>query len=204
VVTNELKHPVETVSWNDATNYCARLTQRERQAGRIPTNYVYCLPTESEWEYACRGGMANFYAYYEYDAAVGDINVPTSTNYQARTSLVGSYVPNAFGLSDMHGNVWEWCSDWYGSYPAGSVTNPVGSATVVDRVVRGAVGATAAGIAVPRAVTTTTLAIGATMLGSARSWPQVREHRTASGAEPEGQSERGTSGVLSRELLVEN
>ena len=150
-VTNELRHPVERVSWTDATNYCVRLTARERLAGRIPADYAYRLPTEAEWEYACRGGttsafhygkalrggMANFNAYYEYDADVGEIFLQTTTNYLGRTSMVESYTPNAHGLKDMHGNVWEWCSDWYGDYPSGSVTNPVGPATGIGRVYRG-------------------------------------------------------------------
>ena len=152
-VTNALRHPVEQVSWIDATNYCARRTQRERLAGRIPADYAYRLPTEAEWEYASRGGttnanafhygrtlrggVANFYAFYEYDADVGDIILTTTTNNLGRTSMAGSYLPNGYGLYDMHGNVWEWCADWYGPYPAGSVTNPTGPVTGVYRVYRG-------------------------------------------------------------------
>jgi formylglycine-generating enzyme required for sulfatase activity len=87
--TGDLNRPVEQVSWIDATNYCAHLTQQEQAAGRLPVGWVYRLPTESEREYACRAGtttafhygnalhagMANFYDYYEYDASIGDINV---------------------------------------------------------------------------------------------------------------------------------
>jgi formylglycine-generating enzyme required for sulfatase activity len=131
----DLNRPVETVSWNDATNYCALLTQSDRVAGRIPFNWAYRLPTEAEREYACRagtttafhfgsaihGGMANFVSYYEYDAAIGNIYVASPIGYLGRTTTVGSYAPNAFGLYDMHGNVWEWCQDWYAtghvSYP---------------------------------------------------------------------------------------
>jgi len=120
--------------------------------GRVPSGWGYRLPTEAEREYACRagtttafhfgsaihGGMANFYDYYEYDAAIGDIYVANpSVPCLPRTTTVGSYAPNAFGLYDMHGNVWEWCQDWYGSYPTGSVTDPQGPASGSDRVGRG-------------------------------------------------------------------
>ena len=112
-------HPVEQVSWGDATAFCGKLSaQAEEQSwGRL-----YRLPTEAEWEYACRGGaacsqpfsvgvslsstQANFNGEHPYgDAAKGP--------YRARTSPVGSYRPNAWGLYDMHGNVWDWCQDWY-------------------------------------------------------------------------------------------
>jgi formylglycine-generating enzyme required for sulfatase activity len=147
----DLNRPVEQVIWNDATNYCARLTQSDRLAGRIPFNWAYRLPTEAEREYACRagtttafhfgsaihGGMANFYDYWEYDAAIGDIYVGSPIGYLGRTTTVGSYAPNAFGLYDMHGNVWEWCQDWYGSYPSGAVVDPTGPASDSLRVIRG-------------------------------------------------------------------
>ena len=147
----DLNRPVEQVSWNDATNYCALLTQSDRLAGRIPATWTYRLPTEAEREYACRagtttafhfgsaihGGMANFYSYYEYDAAIGDIYVASPVGYLGRTTTVGSYAPNAFGLYDMHGNVWEWCRDWYGAYPGGVGVDPTGPATGSYRVVRG-------------------------------------------------------------------
>ena len=137
--------PVETVSWLDATNFCAKLTERERQAGRLPTGYVYRLPTEAEWEYACRAGtttataygdslnssQANFDGNYPYDGAAKGA-------YLGKTSKVGSYAPNAWGFYDMHGNVWEWCLDWYSdSLPGGSLTDPKGSTTGSNRVNRG-------------------------------------------------------------------
>jgi len=146
----DLSRPVEQVSWDDATNYCARLTGQEQAAGRLPAGWVYRLPTESEWEYACRAGtttafycgnalrsgMVNFYGSWEYDASVGDIYNPNGI-YLACTTPVGGYQPNPWGLYDMDGNVWEWCRDWYGSYPAGSVTDPQGPASGSYRVIRG-------------------------------------------------------------------
>jgi formylglycine-generating enzyme required for sulfatase activity len=151
-ISPDTNRPVEQVSWADATNYCVQLTQQELAAGRLPQGYVYRLPTESEWEYACRagttnafyytnalhGGMANFYDYYEYDASFGDIPIPNPTvPWRARTTAVGSYQTNAFGLYDMCGNVWEWCQDWYAAYPAGSVTNPPVPASGSMRISRG-------------------------------------------------------------------
>jgi formylglycine-generating enzyme required for sulfatase activity len=150
-VTNELNHPVENVSWLDATNYCARLTDRSRVAGRLPPGWVYRLPTEAEWEYACRGGttsafhygpalrsgMANFDGRYEYDSSNGRTNNPDGI-YMGRTTPVGSYEPNGWGLYDMHGNVWQWCSGWFSeSLPGGRVTDPLGPATGSLGVFRG-------------------------------------------------------------------
>ncbi|MBI4662918.1 MAG: SUMF1/EgtB/PvdO family nonheme iron enzyme [Verrucomicrobia bacterium] len=152
-INPDLNRPVEQVSWKDAMNYCAKVTASEQAAGRLPAGWVYRLPTEAEWEYACRagtstafhygpalrGGMANFYSYWEYDASVGSISLSDAPTYLGRTTTVGSYAPNAFGLYDMHGNVWEWCLDryWYGSYPSGSVTDPRGPSTGSFRVIRG-------------------------------------------------------------------
>lgn len=145
-----LQLPVEQVSWSDATNYCARLTEQEVLAGRLPTGWAYRLPTESEWEYAGRAGTptafyygnalqsgkANFDGRYEYDSSVGTISNLTGINL-SRTSSVGSYEANAWGFSDMCGNVFEWCSDWYGSYPGGNVSDPQGPATGTFHIIRG-------------------------------------------------------------------
>jgi formylglycine-generating enzyme required for sulfatase activity len=146
----DLNRPVEQVSWDDATAYCAQLTAREQAAGRLPAGWVYRLPTESEWEYACRAGtttafycgsalrsgMANFYGYWEYSASVGETYNPNGI-YLACTTAVGSYQPNAWGLYDMDGDVWEWCMDWYGKYPDGSVIDPTGPTSGSLRVTRG-------------------------------------------------------------------
>src|SRR5262249_5007346 len=133
--------PVENVSWHDAVAFCRKLSEREEEqkAGR-----VYHLPTEAEWEYACRGGarspfhygnalsstQANFHGDYAYGNAAKGPSLE-------RTTSVGSYDANAFGLYDMRGNVWEWCADWYGPYPAKPVQDPTGPATGAHRVVRG-------------------------------------------------------------------
>ena len=145
----DLNRPVEQVSWSDATNYCAKLTQSEQAAGRIFTNWLYRLPTEAEWEYACRAGtttpfytgtnllsgMANFNVQFEY---VGGVLTNSSGGTALnRTTTVGSYAPNARGLYDMAGNVWEWCADWSGSYSTNSVTDPQGPASGTKRVLRG-------------------------------------------------------------------
>ena len=149
----DLNRPVEQVSWIDATNYCAHLTQQEQAAGRVPLGWVYRLPTESEREYACRagtttafhygdslqGGMANFWDNWEYDASIGDISVTNPVvPWLSHTTTVGSYQPNAWGLYDVGGNVYEWCRDWYdGTYSSGSVTDPQGPVSGTTRVARG-------------------------------------------------------------------
>ena len=147
-VTNR---PVERVTWANAMEYCRRLTLRERQWGCLPEGWSYRLPTEAEWEYACRAGtatvfhygtalrsgMANFDGVYEYDSTLGDL-VNTNGVHLWKTMPVGSYAPNAWGLFDMHGNTWEWCLDWWSSnLPGGTVTDPGGALSGINRSVRG-------------------------------------------------------------------
>jgi formylglycine-generating enzyme required for sulfatase activity len=161
--------PVENVSWYDAIEYCNRLSQREGltpaytidKNRRDPGNTNewdelkwtvtlnrnangYRLPTEAEWEYACRAGtttpfstgsnittsQANYDGNYPYN------NNATGT-YRERTTPVGSFAANAWGLYDMHGNVWEWCWDWFGTYSSGVQTDPVGASSGSNRVFRG-------------------------------------------------------------------
>jgi formylglycine-generating enzyme required for sulfatase activity len=130
--------PVEQVSWNDATGYCALLTAQEQAVGRIPTNSVYRLPTEAEWEYACRAGTTTRF-YYGDD--LGYTNLVSYAWYLENngnsTRPVGQKLPNAWGLYDMAGNVFEWCQDWYDLYPGGSVTDPQGPGSGFFRVNRG-------------------------------------------------------------------
>lgn len=131
--------PVENVSWFDATNYCYRLTAQERTAGRLPSGYVYRLPTEAEWEYACRAGTTTRFYYGD------DPSYSRLTNYAwyaansgNKTHPVGLLQPNAWGLYDMPGNVGEWCLDWFGwNYPGGSQTDPAGPSGTATRVIRG-------------------------------------------------------------------
>ncbi len=103
--------PVCGINWNDATGFCKWLTRKERREGRLPEGYEYTLPTEAEWEYACRAGSTTEYA-GRIDA-MGWFN----KNSSDKTNPVGLKNPNAWGLHDMHGNVWEWCADpWYATY----------------------------------------------------------------------------------------
>jgi formylglycine-generating enzyme required for sulfatase activity len=124
-----LNRPVESVTWPDATNYCATLTQRERVAGRIGTNWVYRLPTEAEWEYACRGWTSTQFSYGD-DPGYANLTDYAwyGDNSGAMTHPVGQKLPNPWGLYDMHGNVWEWCQDWFDDYPGGIAVDPQGPA----------------------------------------------------------------------------
>ena len=121
--------PVENVSWDDAQEFIKKLNQKEGKS-------EYRLPAEAEWEYAARAGTATPFAFgkcLSTDEANYDGNSPIAGCakgiYREKTLPAGSLKANAWGLYDMHGNVWEWCRDWYGEYPAGSVTNPEGSST---------------------------------------------------------------------------
>jgi len=134
----DLTRPVEQVSWFNATNYCGKFTQSERAAGRISTNSVYRLPTEAEWEYACRAWTSTRFSYGD------DPDYTELTDYAwyadnsgNTTHPVGQKLPNPWGLYDMHGNVAEWCQDWYAPYPGGIAIDPLGPATGSNRIGRG-------------------------------------------------------------------
>jgi formylglycine-generating enzyme required for sulfatase activity len=136
--TGDTNRPVEQVSWFDATNYCGALTQRERVAGRIATNSVYRLPTEAEWEYACRAWTSTRFSYGDDPGYTNLSNYAWYGNvFGETTHPVGQKLPNPWGLYDMHGNVWEWCQDWSGDYPGGIAVDPQGPATGSVRVIRG-------------------------------------------------------------------
>jgi len=128
--------PVERISHIDAVAYCAALTRREREAGRLPASYGYRLPTEAEWEFACRAGTTNLFSFGD-STTEADQYAWTLENSEATTHPVGLKRPNPWGLYDMHGNVWEWCSDWYAPYSPGPLTNPVGPASSQYKVFRG-------------------------------------------------------------------
>ena len=125
--------PVEMVSWEDAVEFCRRLRElpAEKEAGN-----VYRLPTEAEWECASRAGTTTKYSFGDYDSKLGDY-AWYYDNSDRKTHSVGGKKPNAWGLCDMHGTVLEWCQDWYGDYPSGSVTDPSGAKSGSDRVFRG-------------------------------------------------------------------
>lgn len=123
--------PVERVSWIDAMAFCRKLNERERAAGRLPEGYAFTLPTEAQWEYACRAGTTEAYA-GEPEAMAWH-----EQNSRGTTHPVGTKQPNAWGFYDMAGNVLEWCLDWYGPYPGGAVTDPTGPAHGYYRMARG-------------------------------------------------------------------
>lgn len=154
------KHPVEEVTWTDANEFCSRLSElpEEKKAGR-----VYRLPTESEWEYACRSGSQAAYEFGDNEGSLRDAawfgnnsgkneldtddlkekredirgyTLALMVNY-CRTHIVGMKRPNAWGLYDMHGNVREWCLDGFTFYPYDAVTDPIGSEKNEGRVARG-------------------------------------------------------------------
>ncbi len=121
-------HPVVMVSWNDAKAFCLWIG---KQTGRR-----YDLPTEAEWEYACRAGTTTEYYTGNSEGSLSRAGW-FGGNSGSGTHPVGQKEPNGFGLYDMHGNVWEWCSDWYGSYSSASQSNPTGPASGSSRVARG-------------------------------------------------------------------
>ena len=114
--------PVEEVYWYDAVKFCEKLSAlpEEKAAGR-----EYRLPTEAEWEYACRAGSEAAFSFGDDEESLGDY-AWYEDNSCDRPHPVALKKPNAWGLYDMHGNVWEWCSDRYGGYPKGAVSDPVG------------------------------------------------------------------------------
>ncbi|MCY2940631.1 MAG: formylglycine-generating enzyme family protein [Planctomycetota bacterium] len=117
------KLPVTNVSRDDSLDYIRKLNAK--------TIGGFRLPTGAEWEYACRAGTTTAYSFGD-SITKGDANYATPS-----PKLVGSYKPNAFGIYDMHGNIHEWCEDWYANYPAGALTDPTGPATGGRRVLRG-------------------------------------------------------------------
>ena len=130
--------PVEKVSWNDCQEFIRKLNRQEGTD-------KYRLPTEAEWEYACRAGTTTpFFTgncistdQANYD---GDHPMPgcSKGRYRKKTLNVASFSPNAWGLYDMHGNVWEWCQDWYEKrYPSGNITDTEGPSSGLARVLRG-------------------------------------------------------------------
>ncbi len=128
---NSETRPVESVSWNDTQFFINKLNQLNIGKFR--------LPTEAEWEYACRAGSETAYYWGESMAENGQSDYTwANSRSMAMTHPAGQKKPNAWGLFDMAGNVWEWCSDWYGPYPAEEVTDPQGPIDGKMKVFRGA------------------------------------------------------------------
>jgi formylglycine-generating enzyme required for sulfatase activity len=139
--------PVEYVSWLDAVNFCNKLSEKDKRTPfyRINGTNVagvggngYRLPSEAEWEYTCRAGSATWYSFGEDTEKLGE-HAWYSGNSQSKTHQVGQKSPNAWGLYDMEGNVWEWCGDWYDQYYYASSpdADPPGPSKASARVIRG-------------------------------------------------------------------
>jgi formylglycine-generating enzyme required for sulfatase activity len=124
------EHPVVNVSWDDAVAFCQWLSKREDKS--------YRLPTEAEWEYACRAGTTTRWSFGDNEGDLGEY-AWYEDNSAEKTHPVGQKQTNAWGLYDMHGNVWEWCADWYAKdYHSKSPTNdPAGPSSRTHRVLRG-------------------------------------------------------------------
>ena len=127
------EHPVEQVSWVDAMAFCRKLTERERAAGRLGDELQYTLPTE-----VCRvaPGPRRVFRVEVVRQACLQWHGTMAIRIDKRTRSVRKG-RMSWGLYDMHGNVWEWCSDWYGAYPSGAVTDPQGASSGSHRVLRG-------------------------------------------------------------------
>jgi formylglycine-generating enzyme required for sulfatase activity len=124
-------YPATYVNWDDAVEFCRKLSEKE--------GVEYRLPTEAEWEYACRAGTTTIWSFGDEPSQLGEyawFNENTFLADEIYRHFVGKKKPNPWGLYDMHGNVWEWCQDYYGEYPSWSVTDPRGPSWGSNRVNR--------------------------------------------------------------------
>jgi formylglycine-generating enzyme required for sulfatase activity len=125
-------YPAVYVTWDDAQAFCRKLSEQEGK--------TYRLPTEAEWEYACRAGTSTLYSFGDDASRLGEYAWFTKNAADAGESYahkVGTKRPNPWGLYDMHGNVCEWCQDWYGPYGTAAQVDPAGPSSGSDRVLRG-------------------------------------------------------------------
>ncbi len=135
--------PVTGITWEDAMEFCKELTKMEKEAGNLPERYKYTLPTEAQWEYACRAGTRTSLNNGQSITSEKGIcqNLDKVGWYKENSSgtphPVGKKQPNDWELCDMHGNVAEWCLDWYGDYPSSSVKDPQGPSWGSKHVIRG-------------------------------------------------------------------
>ncbi len=135
-------YPATFVSWDEAMKFCEKLTEQEQSAGRLPSGWQYTLPTEAQWEYACRAGTTTRYSFGDSDLKLSDyawwggfIGQGSAKN-ETYAHRVGQKKANPWGLQDMHGNVWELCHDWHSSALMGG-TDPQGPSQGKFKVVRG-------------------------------------------------------------------
>ena len=134
--STEQQLPVSQVSHGKAQAFCWKLTESEREAGNIPLGFIYRLPTEAEWEYACRAGTASVFSFGDDPVSLSE-HAWHQGNSDRIYHQVGTKSANAWGLYDMYGNVLEWCFDWYGDYASFSAVNPLGTLRGKGRVLRG-------------------------------------------------------------------
>ena len=127
------ENPVEQVSWHDAVEFCRKLSAMPNE---LSTKRFYRLPTEAEWEYCCRAGTTTEYSFGQ-DLSFLSVYARFQGNSEGKTHPVGGKQPNPWGLHDIHGNVFEWCSDWHGQYRGAEAIDPVGPKTGSVRVRRG-------------------------------------------------------------------
>jgi formylglycine-generating enzyme required for sulfatase activity len=133
--TDDADLPVTNVSWKQCMEFCVKLTEAAQAKGQMPDGIVYRLPTEAEWEYACRANSTTSFCFGDDPAELGDY-AWFAQNSGGRKHPVASKKPNAWGLHDMHGNVYELCLDWYGPYSASDATDPTGPTRGTHRAVR--------------------------------------------------------------------
>jgi formylglycine-generating enzyme required for sulfatase activity len=123
------KLPVEQVNWDNCQEFLKKLQSKS-------PGLKLSLPTEAQWEYACRAGSKTEYVSGDDASGLGEY-AWFYASFRGTTHDVGVKRPNAWGLYDMHGNVWEWCQDWYGAYAAGAAKDPSGASSGIGRVIRG-------------------------------------------------------------------